>query len=667
MIDKLISYLEQDKLEEALEIVLTNDFKYKEDIEFINLKGILCIKSHEYSTAISILKQGLNIDEYNLDVNYNLAYAYAKIDDMYMSLKTYNKVLQISNNDEKQEIIELLNSDMYKQQVYTYLNRLVEKKNFEEIEEFILNKPDVLDIDIKYLTECLNNAYIEDLGNEFNYGETKVINTYLKHKFDTPKDIFESREQINSNKERPLVSISILAYNKLEEYTKKCVESVLKYSEGIDYELILVDNGSTDGTYEYFKTVCHDKKKIIKITKNLGVGYPTYEIFNEMNGKYIMCLPNDIIVTENWLSNMVKCAESDERIGMINPVLDNVTNNQSINLQYENVEDMQKKAAIYNKSDCRKWHERLKLITLGSLFRKSCIDVIGITDYGFIHHYADDDITFRVRRAGYKAILCKDTFISHIGKASDKGLDIEDIGMRKGNEFFEQKYYGINFNDVMNYEINLISLIDEDEIKKNEYKVLGIETLCGTPILEVKNKLREKGKFNTSLYGFSTEAKYWIDLNTICNDVKVDRIEYINENYSDKFDYIVIGKCLNEFKDINKLVKDLSNILDEKGSILLKLKNTYEIKTLLHILGIYINDGQSFTKNIDINGLNKILNNNGLYIENITGELSNFSLEDKEYIDTLLKNMNISQDIVSNMYIDNYLLKIKKLLQNNSI
>ncbi len=57
----------------------------------------------------------------------------------------------------------------------------------------------------------------------------------------------------------PLVSIVVLAYNQLE-YTKQCIESISRYTSHIDYELITVDNGSSDGTREYFNGLPHARR-----------------------------------------------------------------------------------------------------------------------------------------------------------------------------------------------------------------------------------------------------------------------------------------------------------------------------------------------------------------------------------------------------------------------
>ena len=127
------------------------------------------------------------------------------------------------------------------------------------------------------------------------------------------------------------VSIIIQAYNRLEK-TKRCVESVLTYTTEIDYELILLDNGSEDGTLEYFRSVPHEKKTVVHITKNLGASYPTSILSLNKLGRFICILQNDLIVTSHWMEQLLACMKSDDRIGMVNPVCCNTSNLQCVDL-----------------------------------------------------------------------------------------------------------------------------------------------------------------------------------------------------------------------------------------------------------------------------------------------------------------------------------------------
>ena len=84
-------------------------------------------------------------------------------------------------------------------------------------------------------------------------------------------DLYHSRENAYSTvlEGEPEVTILVIAYNRLEK-TKRCVTSILEHTDGVNYELLLIDNGSEDGTLEYFQSVQHPLKRIIRITKKPG-------------------------------------------------------------------------------------------------------------------------------------------------------------------------------------------------------------------------------------------------------------------------------------------------------------------------------------------------------------------------------------------------------------
>lgn len=97
-------------------------------------------------------------------------------------------------------------------------------------------------------------------------------------------------------------SIIILTYNKLE-YTKKCIESIRKYTKDEEYEIIIVDNNSTDGTRSWIE----NQNDIKSILNKENVGFPAgcnmgIKISKKEND--ILLLNNDTIVTINWLSNL---------------------------------------------------------------------------------------------------------------------------------------------------------------------------------------------------------------------------------------------------------------------------------------------------------------------------------------------------------------------------
>ena len=113
--------------------------------------------------------------------------------------------------------------------------------------------------------------------------------------------------------ENPTVSIIILTFNK-SSFTYQCLESILEYTD-IPYEVIIVDNGSTDDTLELLKRV--DNIVQIKNEKNLGFIRGCNEGAKNAKGNYFLFLNNDTVVTKQWLSHLVMTIETNPKCGAV--------------------------------------------------------------------------------------------------------------------------------------------------------------------------------------------------------------------------------------------------------------------------------------------------------------------------------------------------------------
>jgi len=104
-----------------------------------------------------------------------------------------------------------------------------------------------------------------------------------------------------------LASIIILCCNELD-YNRQCLESVLQHTRG-PYELILVDNGSTDGTSEYLKEIQGkaEPARVIIMRNEKNVGFPAgcNQGLTKARGRYLVFLNNDTIVTNGWLEGLI--------------------------------------------------------------------------------------------------------------------------------------------------------------------------------------------------------------------------------------------------------------------------------------------------------------------------------------------------------------------------
>ena len=391
----------------------------------------------------------------------------------------------------------------------------------------------------------------------------------------------EKRAASLSEADDPLVSIYFQAYNHLEDYTKPAINALLRYTTEIDYELILVDNGSTDGTFEFFQSIPHPRKRIYRITKNIGAFYGYSAAKNAtqgrfLRGKYFVGLPNDILVTKNWLQNMLLCMESDERIGFVVPMSDNVSNRQQVNLGYTNLSDMQEKAAAFNVSDPRKWHDRVRLIPTVCVIRTSLRDFYE-GDYAFIYEFTDDDLSFAYRRLGYRNVLCGDVFVHHEGSTISAAVPEQRVeNMEKGRLLFRRKYNGIDaWDDVINFEVFMRRVLFEKTAGKENARALGIDVRCGTPLLEIQNTLRSYGFGNTQLTAYTTDPKYWQDLSYFCEGgVFCGDIDRLSHKLGDAlYDYIIMGAYVDLYEDALAVIDSSASHLRTGGALVCKMRN----------------------------------------------------------------------------------------------
>ena len=464
----------------------------------------------------------------------------------------------------------------------------------------------------------------------------------------------------------PLCSIMVTGYNRLNK-TKYCVECILEYTQDVDYELILIDNGSHDGTYDFFQSVPYNNKQIIKVTKNIGAGYAVNEILKIYRGKYLVSIPNDVYVTKNWLSNLLKCYESDVRIGLVQPVSSNVSNLQQVDLNYKNFDDMQKKSAAFNQSDPSKWEERMRLITVAAILSRQIIQNVGLVDSAFVHDFIEDDLCARIRRAGYKLMLCRDTWICHdhdFRNMEDKNPDEFQKNLEGGRAIYREKYHGIDaWDDILNFEFTFSELLKSVRLPSEKPHSLVIDGRCGTPVLEIRNALRRCGVRDVISYAFTTQAKYYHDLQTAADDVKCDRIDFIQSYYADNtFDIIALCEPINIYPRPVTMLQSLYNFLKPKGVLMFKLRNTDDFNAFLRSAGIGgISDGD-LPAVLPVNEVQECLKLFGGQDMSITFEHEGLSDSNQKTLLNLLRSVksNADKNDLARLITKNYVFRVIK-------
>lgn len=369
-------------------------------------------------------------------------------------------------------------------------------------------------------------------------------------------------------------SIVILTYNNLE-YTKQCIDSIRIHTKYGTYEIIVVDNASSDDTVEWLKK----QEDIKKIFNNENQGFPKgcNQGIEIATGENILLLNNDIIVTVNWLSNMVKCLYSSEDIGAVGAVSNSVAYYQQIPINYSNLDELNGFAERYNISDSSKWEERIKLIGFCMLIKKKVLDEIGLLDERFSPgNFEDDDLSLRIREKGYRNILCKDTFVHHYGSASFGKSDSYISLLNINEEKFYEKWKFIT-QDTTNINYNLIELIKEDN--NREFSVLDIGCGCGANLLAIKNKYK-----NVKLFGVDKNEYVLEQAKMIAQTYNCDAESFqfsFNEN---KFDYIIMDNILNLLYKPEKFLSKIKSYLKNNGKLIISAANAMNYRFIYSVL-----------------------------------------------------------------------------------
>lgn len=222
------------------------------------------------------------------------------------------------------------------------------------------------------------------------------------------------------------LSIVTLTYNKLE-YTKKFIESLYRYTK--DFELILVDNGSTDGTREYLKSL--NNVKLILNDENKGFSKGNNQGIEIAEGEYIGFLNNDILLYPDWFEKIEAVFEK-ENAAFVSP--------RHINPHYDTTDEKTYIEYFKKNFDYRQNYEKSfdECVFSCVITKRDVIDKIGTFDENYAQaFFEDNDFKYRAIQAGYGVFVCNEVCFFHFGSVTSKNLN-QNLEMNRA--YYYSKY-----------------------------------------------------------------------------------------------------------------------------------------------------------------------------------------------------------------------------------
>ncbi|MDQ3411773.1 MAG: glycosyltransferase family 2 protein [Chloroflexota bacterium] len=242
----------------------------------------------------------------------------------------------------------------------------------------------------------------------------------------------------------PLASVIIVNYETLA-FTRLCLASLLANTEYPSYELILVDNGSTDGSAAEFERLSayYPHVRAILNTTNLGFGPGNNQGLAIARGDLLVLLNSDTLVPPGWLSRLAHHL-ADPRLGLIGPATNRTCNEAQIVAPYETYGDFLRFARARAASHDGQRHAIRMPMMFCVAWRRDVLAEIGMLDERYeTGMFEDEDYALRVKAAGYETGWAADTYVHHayhasIGKLLPSGEYLPLF--RRNQERFEEKW-----------------------------------------------------------------------------------------------------------------------------------------------------------------------------------------------------------------------------------
>ena len=247
----------------------------------------------------------------------------------------------------------------------------------------------------------------------------------------------------------PDMSIVLVGWNN-KAYLGPCLDSLYDGKLKSSFDVVVVDNGSTDGSQEMLREQ-YPEVMIIQNEKNEGLGRASNQGIEATKGKYVLLLNNDTIVNGPSFDLMVKYMDENPKVGAVGGKL--LNEDGSIQACYNNFSTLGEEFLIATRIGelinpgypaVTDSEEEKSVDWLGSaclLLRRKALDEVGLLDDSYFIYGDEADLQFRLKKAGWEVYYLPQATTIHFG-----GRSMDRWRRRKmvyrGKMLFYKKNYG---------------------------------------------------------------------------------------------------------------------------------------------------------------------------------------------------------------------------------
>lgn len=224
---------------------------------------------------------------------------------------------------------------------------------------------------------------------------------------------------MNSKKSNIIISIVIPTYN-AKKYLLSCVDSIIG-SKLKQYEIVIVDNGSTDKTQEEVRTKFHreiKKIRFVSLSRNYGPALARNKGVAVTLGKYVCFLDTDTEVAPNWAQEALRLLEKNPKVGALQCKLLLMKDKKTIDYLGEYLGSLGFMSPLvpYGEKDNGQYDSVQRILaakSAGMFMRKDVFEKIGGFDDDYFIFMEETDLQWRCWLQGYEVVLCPKSVVYH--------------------------------------------------------------------------------------------------------------------------------------------------------------------------------------------------------------------------------------------------------------
>ena len=231
-----------------------------------------------------------------------------------------------------------------------------------------------------------------------------------------------------------------------ERHLPDCLDA-LRNQICTDFQLVLVDNGSTDRSTFLVRTGWPDAT-IVELPENIGFAAAVNRGISVSRGRYVILLNNDTQAAQDWLAKLSKAVDENPELSIFASLLVNFYDRNAVDSAGDGMRLVSGPFKIGEKLSPKCFSLREYVFGAcggGGCYRKEIFNQVGLFDEDFFAYFEDADFSFRANWCGYRSMLVPDAVIYHkVGGTSNTTrqlIDKFDILRRRNFIFLVVKNY----------------------------------------------------------------------------------------------------------------------------------------------------------------------------------------------------------------------------------